>query len=99
MMDTLPIVWQRKGSCVIFDQKRPRPVYFRRRGDSLRLALSWSKGLRPTTRPGPNLLYLGMETVIETMEPQEKEDFLCRRLRPLRFRLQTAGPFAVCCSV
>jgi len=29
-----------------------------------------------------------METVIETMEPQETEDFLCRRIRPLLIRLQ-----------
>lgn len=82
-------VWQRKGSCIIFDQKSLRPFISDGSVISLRQALSWARGL-PAEPPVPDrtILISGLETVIETMEPQEAEEFLCRRVRPLLTLLQ-----------
>lgn len=38
--------------------------------------------------PGRTILISGLETVIEIMAPQEAEDFLARRIRPLLIHLQ-----------
>ena len=82
-------VWQRKGSCVIFDQKSLGPLIAQGAVISLRQALTWAKDL-PAVPPvsGRTILISGLETVIETMEPQETEDFLSRRIRPLLIHLQ-----------
>ena len=89
-MDTISNnVWQRRGSCVIFDQKSLGSFIAAGAVISLRQALAWSKGLpdHPPV-PGPTLLISGLETVIETMAPEAAEDFLCRRVRPLLIHLQ-----------
>lgn len=93
-MDTITnTVWQRKGSCVIFDQKSLGPFISEGAVISLRQALAWSKGLPANSPvPGRTLLISGLETVIETMVPQEAEDFLCRRIRPLLTHLQNNWP-------
>lgn len=90
MMDTITnSVWQRKGSCVIFDQKSLGPFISDGAVISLRQALSWAKALPAAPPvPGSTILISGLETVIETMEPQDAEDFLCRRIRPLLIDLQ-----------
>jgi hypothetical protein len=82
-------VWQRRGSSVIFDQKSLGPFISGGAVISLRQALSWSKELPAVPSvPGRTILVSGLETVIETLEPQETEDFLCRRIRPLLIHLQ-----------
>lgn len=82
-------VWQRKGSCVIFDQKSLGPFISDGAVISLRQALSWSKGLPAVLPvPGRTILISGLETVIETMNPQDAEEFLCRRIRPLLIHFQ-----------
>lgn len=83
-------VWQRKGSSVVFDQKSLAPFIVSGAVISLRDALSWSQNL-PTNPPipGHTVLVSGLETVIETMEPQEAEDFLTRTIRPLLIHLQS----------
>ena len=89
-MDTISNnVWQRRGSCVIFDQKSLGTFISDGAVVSLRQALAWSKEL-PTNPPVPGrtIIISGLETVIETMEPQEAEDFLSRRIRPLLIHLQ-----------
>ncbi len=91
-MDTITnTVWQRKGSSVIFDQKSLGPFISNGAVISLRQALSWAKGL-PSVPPAPGrtILISGLETVIETMEPQAAEDFLCHRIRPLLIYLQNS---------
>lgn len=89
-MDTISNnVWQRRGACVIFDQKSLGPFISDGSVVSLREALSWFKGL-PAAPPvhERTILISGLETVIETMEPQDAEDFLIRRIRPLLIHLQ-----------
>jgi hypothetical protein len=82
-------VWQRKGSAVIFDQKNLGPFIANGSVVSLRQALSWSKGLPVNPpMPGRTVLISGLETMIETLEPQEAEDFLIFRIRPLLIHLQ-----------
>lgn len=77
-------VWQRRGSCVIFDQKSLGSFISDGAVVSLRQALAWSKELPADPPvPGRTILISGLETIIETMEPQEAEDFLARRIRPL----------------
>jgi hypothetical protein len=83
-------VWQRKGSSLIFDRKSLGPFISKGAVVSLRQALSWPSDL-PIVPPVPErtILISGLETIIETMEPQEAEDFLCRRIRPLLIQLQS----------
>lgn len=89
-MDTISNnVWQRRGSCVVFDQKSLGPFIADGAVISLREALTWSKEFPANPPvPGRTILVSGLETVIETMEPQEAEDFLTRRIRPLLIDLQ-----------
>jgi len=89
-MDTISNnVWQRRGSCVIFDQKSLGSFISDGSVISLRQALTWSRGLPADPPvPGRTILISGLETVIETTEPQEAEDFLSCRIRPLLIHLQ-----------
>lgn len=82
-------VWQRKGSCIIFDQKSMGPFIADDSVISLRQMLSWTKGL-PENPPvsGKTILISGLETIVETMETQEAEEFLSRRIRPLIIDIQ-----------
>ena len=82
-------VWQRKGSCIVFDQKSLSPFIANGSVISLRQILSWTDGLpiNPPV-PGKTILVSGLETIIETMEPQDVEDFLSRRIRPMIIELQ-----------
>jgi hypothetical protein len=89
-MDTISNnVWQRRGSCVIFDKASLGSFISDGAVVSLRQALAWSKEL-PTnpSEPGRTIIISGLETVIETMAPQEAEDFLTHRIRPLLIHLQ-----------
>jgi len=82
-------VWQRKGSSVIFGQKSLGAFISDGSVVSLRQALAWFKGLPANPPvPGRTILVSGLETVVETMEPREAEDFLRRRIRPLLIHLQ-----------
>lgn len=89
-MDTISNnVWQRRGSCVIFDKKSLSSFIAEGSVVSLRQALTWIKGLPANPPvPGRTILISGLETVIETTEPQEAEDFLSCRIRPLLIHLQ-----------
>jgi len=82
-------VWQRKGSCIVFDQKSLGPFIADGSVISLRQMLSWKKDI-PTNPPvtGKTILISGLETIIETMEPQKAEEFLSCRIRPLLINLQ-----------
>lgn len=82
-------VWQRKGSCIVFDQKSLGPYIADGSVISLRQMLSWTNELpnNPPV-PGKTILISGLETIIETMAAQEAEDFLSRRIRPLLKDLQ-----------
>lgn len=89
-MDTLAnTAWQRKGSCIIFDPKSLGSLIAADAVISLREALSWLHAL-PDTPPvaGRTILVSGLETIIATMEPQDAESFLCRRIRPLLIHIQ-----------
>lgn len=82
-------VWQRMGSAIIFDQKSLGIFISGGAVISLRQALAWSGELPENPPiPGRTILISGLETVIETMEPQEAEDFLSHRIRPLLIHLQ-----------
>ena len=82
-------VWQRKGSSIVFDQKSLGPFIADGSVISLRQLLSWTKGLPENPPvPGKTILVSGLETIVETMAPQEAEAFLSRRVRPLIIDLQ-----------
>lgn len=81
--------WQRKGSSIVFDQKSLGPFIADGSVVSLRQALAWAKGIPANPPvPGRTILISGLETVIETMNPLEAEDFLTHRIRPLLISLQ-----------
>lgn len=83
-------VWQRKGSSVVFDKKSLGGLISSGAVISLREALSWSKGAPAGPPvPGRTILVSGLETLVETMEPQEAEEFLTHRIRPLLISLQS----------
>lgn len=90
MMDSISTtVWHRRGSCIIFDQKSLSPFIAANSLISLRQVLSWSKGIPSKLPvPGSTILISGLETVIETMEADEVEDYLNHRIRPLLICLQ-----------
>jgi len=82
-------VWQRKGSCIVFDQKSIGPFIADGAVISLRQMLSWKNRLPANPPvPGKTILISGLETIIETMGTREAEDFLSRRIRPLLIDLQ-----------
>lgn len=86
-------VWQRKGSSVIFDKVSLGEFITEGAVISLRHLLSWSQGF-PVDPPvtGHTILVSGLETIIETMEPQVAEEFLARTIRPLLKNLQSRWP-------
>ena len=82
-------VWKRKGSCIVFDQKSLGPFIADGSVISLRQMLTWTKGLPANPPvPGKTILISGLETIIETMDTREAEDFLFRRIRPLLIDIQ-----------
>jgi hypothetical protein len=82
-------VWQRRGSSVIFDKTSLGPFIKEGAVVSLRQALSWAHGIPANPPvPGRTIVISGLETIIETMEPPEAEDFPIRRARPLLINLQ-----------
>jgi len=82
-------VWHRKGSCVVFDKKSLGGLIAAEAIISLRQALSWSKGI-PALPPvdGRTILVAGLETILEVVPPQDAEDFLTQRIRPILISLQ-----------
>ncbi|NLG01395.1 MAG: hypothetical protein GX565_14765 [Lentisphaerae bacterium] len=82
-------VWQRRGSCVLFDQKSLAPFIAADAVISLRQALSWTKGLPSSPPvPGRTIVISGLETVIEIMSPKEAEAYLAGKVRPLLIAIQ-----------
>ena len=82
-------VWKRKGSSVIFDQQSLAPFISSDAMISLRVFLQW-QGRLPPDPPVPDrtILISGLETVLETLHPEEANDFLIRRIRPLIIDIQ-----------
>ena len=79
--------WKRRGSSVIFNQQTLLP--FISSQVSLRQALSWCNNL-PSSPPfdSKTILIIGLETILETSEPKEAENFLLKRVQPLLRHLQ-----------
>ncbi len=86
-------VWQRRGSCIIFDKESLAPFVEAGAVISLREILSLMKGL-PSTPPveGKTIVVCGLETVIETLSNDEIDEFLVQRIRPLIIELQNCWP-------
>ena len=82
-------VWKRQGSAVIFDQQSLAPFISSDALISLRVFLQW-QGMLPVNPPVPDrtILVSGLETVLETLNPEEANDFLIRRIRPLLIDIQ-----------
>ena len=89
-MDTISNnVWQRRGSCVVFDQKSLGAFIADGAVVSLRQVMAWAKAIPANPPvPGRTILISGLETVLETMDPPEAEDFLMQRIRSLLIALQ-----------
>ncbi len=82
-------VWQRKGSCIVFDQKSLGPLIANGSFISLRQMLSWAKNIPVSPPvPGKTILISGLETIIETIETEKAEEFLSHRIRPILINLQ-----------
>lgn len=93
-MDTISnSVWQRRGSCIIFDQESLSSFVKDGAVISLREALGWMKAL-PLIPPvgGSTLVVCGLEAIVETLLDDEIDDFLVRRIRPLLIELQDRWP-------
>ncbi len=86
-------VWQRKGSCIIFDQKSLGPFIANDSVISLRQMLSWTKGLPENPPvPGKTILISGLETIVETMETQKVDELLSRQVRPILLDIRDRWP-------
>ena len=93
-MDTISnTVWQRKGSCILFDQDSLAPFVTDGAIISFREALGWIKDF-PATPPvkGKTIVICGLETMIETLPEDEIDDYLIGRIRPLLIELQNRWP-------
>ena len=89
-METLSsTIWQRKGSCFVFDQTSLGQFISADAVVSLRELLSWRHSF-PSELPveGRTLLVSGLEALIETLPPEEAESFLAQRIRPLIIDIQ-----------
>ena len=79
--------WKRRGSSVIFHH--PTLLSFITSQVSLRQALSWAVNLPPEPPvDSRTILIIGLETMLETFEPTEAEDFLLKKIQPLLRLLQ-----------
>jgi hypothetical protein len=82
-------VWQRKGSCVIFDQESLGPFIAAGALVSLRTFLGWRSQLPAAPPvPGKTVMVSGLETVLETLTPDDADIFLAQRIRPIIIELQ-----------
>ena len=89
-MDTLYAEsWRSQGSSVIFDPLAIRAIMKRERYVSLWRALAWSDQLPAPPDRRKTILVAGLETVLQTAEPEEAHDFLRQRIYPLLRRLQS----------
>jgi len=79
--------WKRRGSSIIFHHSAINS--FITSQVSLRHALSWFTNL-PLEPPvnSKTILIMGLETIVEILEPTEAEDFLLKRIQPLLRHLQ-----------
>jgi len=86
-------VWQRKGSCILFERESLAPFVKNGAVISLREALGWIKEF-PSKQPvaGKTIVICGLETMIETLPEDEIDDFLVQRIRPLLIELQSRWP-------
>jgi hypothetical protein len=77
--------WRYQGSSVIFNNSILNDLASTQ--VSLRTALSWRQYIPevPHTR---TILIIGLETVLETLDDAEAEDFLLRRIQPLLRKIQ-----------
>lgn len=83
-------VWQRKGSSVIFDSVSLGRFISEGAVVSLREALGWMKGFPPTPPvTGRTILISGLEALLETMSPEESNEYLACRIRPLIIEFQS----------
>lgn len=89
MQEISSTIWQRKGSSVVFHQESLGPLISAGSLVSLRTALGWIPEW-PSDPPVParTVLVSGLETILETMEPGEAEEFLSKRVRPLILEFQ-----------
>lgn len=83
--------WQRRGTSIIFDRESLADFIADDRIISLRQALAWLRGF-PTEAPGRTIVIAGLETVLETVAPEQAEAFLRYRIQPLARTLQTIWP-------
>ena len=80
--------WKRRGSSVIFHHPTLNSLIDYQ--ISLRQALSWLTNL-PDEPPvkSKTILIIGLETMLEVLEPPEAEDFLLKQIQPLLRHLQS----------
>jgi hypothetical protein len=93
-MDTISnTVWQRKGSCIIFDRESLAPFVKNGAVIPLREALGWIKAF-PAVPPvvGKTIVICGLETLIETLPEEAIHPFLTTRIRPLIMEVQYKWP-------
>ena len=81
--------WQRSGSSIVFDKESLGPFITKGMVISLRQALKWNSAIPESPPSGSRTVVIsGLESVIETLEPQEADIFLKTRFRPLLISLQ-----------
>jgi len=79
-------VWQRKGSCVIFEKNSLGEFIASGAVISLRQLLGWMQNFPSVPPvPGKTILVSGLETVMESLSPEQAEDFLVHRIKNRKF--------------
>ena len=83
--------WQRRGTSIIFDRESLADFIADDRIIPLRQALAWLRGC-PAEAPGRTIVIAGLESVLETAEPEQAEAFLRNRMQALARTLQAIWP-------
>ncbi|MDD3269888.1 MAG: hypothetical protein PHX14_11245 [Syntrophomonadaceae bacterium] len=83
--------WQRRGSSLIWDRELLGPLLRENRLIPLHQALNWLHEplpVNPPTTGGKTIVVVGLQPVLESLEPEQSFNFLRHRLQRLILKVQ-----------
>ena len=78
--------WQRNGSTLLFGLEQIQELLKKKSMVSLQEFLTWGGDIPddpPIPEDSPTILVCGLETVMETLSPEEAQNFLRKKVRPV----------------